>query len=165
MVELTAERLRELLEYNPDDGEFKWRKSRRGARPAKAHAGNTRPDGYKRIGIDGTNHLAHRLAWLYVHGAWPQLDVDHIDGDPGNNRISNLRDVTTSTNVQNIKAAKRSNKRSGLLGVSYHARDSLWRARITVEGVTMCVGYFKDPDSAHAAYIEAKRRLHQGNTI
>lgn len=160
---LTAERLRELLHYDPLTGEFSWRVSRRGVRPGKT--GNVRPDGYVRIGIDGVNHLAHRLAWLYVTGHWPTIEIDHQDGNRGNNRFSNLRDVDAITNMQNMRNATRGNHSSGLLGVSYHRRDKLWRARIYVDGKDRAIGYFKCKEDAHAAYLDAKRRQHAGCTI
>lgn len=95
----------------------------------------------------------------------PSGHIDHIDGNPSNNAISNLRDGSCQENVQNIKSAKRSNKSSKLLGVSYHARDKLWRARIMVGRKNICIGYFKDKFTAHAAYIKEKRLLHAGCTI
>lgn len=160
---LTPERLRDLLHYDPEVGDFMWRASRRGVRPGKT--GNVRPDGYIRIGIDGVNYLAHRLAWLYMTGLWPTIDVDHRDGNPSNNRFDNLRDVTQKTNIENFRTATKRNSSSGLLGVSFHARDNLWRARIRADGKDMVIGYFQTPEAAHAAYLEVKRRKHAGCTI
>lgn len=160
---ITADRVRELLHYDPATGEFSWRAPRRGVRPGKT--GNVRPDGYVRIGIDGVAYLAHRLAWLYVTGEWPAVEVDHIDGNPNNNKFANLRDVPADTNMQNMRKATRGNRSSGLLGVSYHARDRLWRARIYVDGRDRVLGYFKTKEAAHAVYLEAKRQHHAGCTI
>lgn len=160
---LTAQRLKELLDYEPETGVFSWKVSRRGVRPGRT--GNVRPDGYIRIGIDGVSYLAHRLAWLYMTGAWPSIDVDHFDGNPSNNRFSNLRDVSQQTNLQNFRTATRRNRSSSLLGVSYHARDELWRARIHIDGKERNIGYYKTSEEAHAAYLEAKRKWHEGCTI
>lgn len=160
---LTAERLRELLQYDPETGVFSWRAPRRGVRPGRT--GNVRPDGYMRIGVDGINYLAHRLAWLYVTGSWPSTEVDHRDGNPSNNQFANLRDVSQQTNIENMRAATKGNRTSGLLGVSYHRRDSLWRARIRINGKDHTIGYFKTPEAAHAAYLEVKRQRHAGCTI
>lgn len=160
---VTAEDVRTALLYDPETGEFSWRESKRGRRPGAC--GNMRPDGYRRIGMGGINYMAHRLAWLYVTGEWPENHIDHIDGNPDNNRWSNLRDVPQQTNVQNVKGATRRNASSGLLGVSYHARDKLWRARIRSGGKNRVVGYFKSPEEAHSAYLEAKRSQHEGCTI
>lgn len=160
---ISPERLRELLHYDRRTGEFFWLAPRRGVRPGKT--GNVRPDGYIRIGIDGVSYLAHRLAWLYVTGAWPSIDVDHWDGDHGNNKFDNLRDVSQKTNVQNVRKATKRNHSSGLLGVSFHARDGLWRARIRADGRDRTIGYFKTPEAAHAAYLAVKRQQHEGCTI
>lgn len=161
--DLTPERLRELLHYEPEVGVFSWKAPRRGVRPGRT--GNVRPDGYIRIGIDGVNYLAHRLAWLYMTGGWPTIDVDHRDGNPSNNQFINLRDVSQQMNIENIRAATKRNRSSGLLGVSFHARDSLWRARIRIDGKDRTIGYFKTPEAAHSAYLEVKRKKHAGCTI
>jgi hypothetical protein len=161
---LTQEELKLLLDYSPETGHFSWRGNRRGVAPWRK-TGNIRPDGYLRICVNRVSYLGHRLAWLYVTGEWPQFDIDHIDGNPLNNAFANLRDVAVSSNVQNIKKATQRNSSSKLLGVSYHNRDKLWRARIMVKGKNVTLGYFKDKEKAHEAYLEAKRKLHDGCTI
>src|SRR4051812_36538770 len=110
-----VERLHELLDYQPDTGVFRWKK-RRGPRSAGAIAGSVATKGYWRITLDGQECLAHRLAWLYVHGTWPDGELDHIDQVKTNNRISNLRPVTSSQNKQNISGPQRNNA-SGHRGV------------------------------------------------
>lgn len=102
---------------------------------------------------------------MYVTGEWPEINVDHRDGDPSNNRFSNLRDVAQQVNVQNVRKGTKRNLSSGLLGVSFHARDRLWRARIYKDGKDIVLGYFKTPEAAHAAYLSAKRDIHAGCTI
>ena len=139
---ITLQELKDNLKYDPDTGNFCWIKRKNG-RVFNSVPGNTLPNGYKRIGIDGTNYLCHRLAWLYMTGEMPNKVIDHIDGDPSNNKFNNLREVEQATNVQNIKKATKANKSSGLLGVSYHARDNLWRARIMINRKDKCIGYFK----------------------
>jgi hypothetical protein len=91
---LNAARLRELMHYEPETGRVVRRTATRGHR-AGAVAGCTRRDGYQVISIDGYRYLAHRLAWLYVHGAWPDGDLDHINANPSDNRIANLRAATS----------------------------------------------------------------------
>jgi hypothetical protein len=162
---LTAERLREVLSYDPESGEFRWKRVYRGISRSRPAGSPGKRRGEVTIRVDGDTFLAHRLAFLYVTGAWPLNDVDHIDGDPSNNKWSNLRDVPHQTNQQNIRAAHKSNRSSGLLGVSLHVASGLWRARITVSGKEQCLGYFHDKDLAHKAYISAKRVLHKGCTI
>jgi len=102
---------------------------------------------------------ASRLAWFYVHGAWPDGQVDHINGDHTDNRLSNLRVLTNAQNAQNRSRARRNNS-TGLLGVSYDKRDDRYRARIMVDGRMVSLGYHPTAHEAHAAYLEAKAALH-----
>ncbi len=98
---MNIERIRELLAYSPSDGAFYWLKNRKGNPAPRAGdvAGGTRPDGCRYIGIDGRRYYAHRVAWLLVYGPIPGgMEIDHIDHNPSNNRISNLRLVTKSAN-------------------------------------------------------------------
>ncbi len=161
-VDLSAARLRELLHYDPETGVF----TRPGSiqRPDRAgkQAGHLTRKGYRYIKIGRVNMQAHRLAWLYAHGVWPQHDIDHIDGNPSNNAIANLRDVTRSVNCQNKKTATRFSK-VGLLGVC--AKNKGWTASIYVDGRQCYLGIFSSPIEAHAAYIAAKRQHHEGCTI
>jgi hypothetical protein len=160
---LTAERLRELLAYDPETGVFSWRVNRpRAAQGAPAGTADGR--GYIRIGVDGGIYRAHRLAWLYMTGQWPEEEVDHKDGDKANNRWANLRDVPRAANQQNLR---RPHKRgtSGALGVSAHKATGKWRARLWKDGKCKSLGLYDTQEAAHAAYVEAKRTEHQGCTL
>ena len=163
-ADLTAERLREFLHYDPETGVFIWMK-----RPGQHNnicigtvAGNISCSGYIRIGIRGRVWQAHRLAWLYINGSWPKGVIDHINGNKADNRAANLRDVTHQSNLENLRSARRDN-RIGLLGVSPHG--SGFRAQIMLNGANHHIGTYPTPDLAHNAYIEAKRRLHVCSTI
>lgn len=160
---ITVEKLRALFNYDPDTGVFT-RLTRRGRFPAGSVAGHLRgKDGYLTIMIDGREYPAHRLAWLYTHGRWPTVDIDHKDGIRHNNRLLNLREATGSINAQNRHKAS-SLSSTGLLGV-YMNRGAP-RARITIHGGRRIdLGRFETPELAHAAYIEAKRKFHEGNTL
>jgi hypothetical protein len=158
---LTAARLRELMHYDPATGVFT-SNTRRGIADKGSPIRGMISNGYSRIGIAGIRYAAHRLAWLYVHGEWPKQDIDHINGDKLDNRISNLRDVSTRTNTENRRTAM-SNNKSKLLGVRKMGKK--WAAHIGTNGRTRYLGSFLTPEEAHAAYLVAKRELHAGCTI
>lgn len=162
-ADLTAQRLRELLHYDPDTGVFTRAVSQKGRNGrAGCVAGGKTDSGYIRIGIHNRLHMAHRLAWLYVFGAWPAGVVDHIDGDKTNNRIENLRDVSTSVNMQNQRTAQAKNA-SGFLGVTRHGNR--FEASIKLNGVNHYIGSYATPETAHEAYVSVKREIHDGCTI
>lgn len=164
MRELTADRLRAIMNYDLTTGVFTWLCRKGGTACKGATAGTIEINGYLRIGIDRHIYRAHRLAWLYVHGVWPTGEIDHIDGDKANNRIENLRDVSRMTNQQNMRGPhKRGN--SGFLGVSRHASTGKWRARICINGKNKSLGLYASKEDASSAYINAKRNFHQGSTL
>jgi len=161
--DLTAAELRATLHYDPATGVF----TRLAITNPNQHigqvVGNTNAAGYRRIGIGRTLYGAHRLAFLYMTGAWPTGEVDHINGDPSDNRFANLRDVPKALNQQNLQRAKRQNS-SGYLGV--HVRkEGGFRARIWDGRRLRFLGTFDTAEEAHEAYVAAKRRLHEGCTL
>lgn len=158
---LTAARLREILNYDQATGAFTWAIRRKGGRGIGKEAGGRMSHGYISICINGQEYTGHRLAWLYMHGEWPLDYIDHINGNRSDNRIENLRDVSQSVNMQNVYAPK-SNNKSGYRGVSWHAQRGKYTARIKVEGRYLSLGLHTTPEAANAAYLEAKRRLHDG---
>ncbi len=162
-AKISQSEIMRLVNYDPNTGIFSWASSRVGCKKGEI-VGNISPTGYVRIGLNRTSYLAHRIAWVYMTGKWPVYDIDHIDGNPSNNKFENLRDVSTGTNVQNVKGA-RSDSKTKLLGVDMHKRDNLYRARIMVDGKRKTLGYFKNMDEAYSVYLEAKRMLHNGCTI
>src|ERR1044071_2910394 len=125
---LTQQRLRELLSYNPEMGEFWWNhnpawRACMNARMAKKPAGTIHSFGYRILRIDGKLYRAGRLVWLYMTGEWPEV-IDHIDLDRANDKFNNLRDATYSQNGQNKR--KQSNNTSGYKGVTYHKAAGKW---------------------------------------
>ena len=157
---ITQDRLKCLFDYDPNTGEFTRRVSVRGARKSVGKLSR----GYRIICVDYTHHAAHRLAWLFVYGEHPSMQIDHINGDRADNRIANLRLATNEVNAQNLHRAK-SGSFTGVLGVSYDQENKKYRAKITVCGKEMCLGRYQDINTASAAYLAAKRKLHEGCTI
>lgn len=123
---LTAERLRELLHYDPDTGDWTWKVSRSGRVAPGQRAGSV-SDGYLKIFVEGKRYGAHRLAVLYMMGKWPKNRVDHRDGDTFNGRWKNLREATHSQNIANSKLRK--DNSSGSKGVLRTA-NGRYQARI-----------------------------------
>lgn len=151
---ISTERLRELLDFDPEAGAFTWLKGRR----AGVRAGCTNARGYVSIKIGGVQYLAHRLAWQHVNGDVPPTGIDHIDGNPSNNAISNIRLATQSENKQN--ARKQSNNTSGFKGVTWRKRDCKWQANIKCQDKLLHLGVFTDIHEAAAAYAAKARELH-----
>lgn len=157
----SVQRIREVFDYNPEDGLLRWRVSPNRRIRVGSVAG-CKNNGYYKTCLDGAEVMAHRLVWAHYHGVWPEFEIDHINGNRADNRISNLRDVPHMVNSQNIKGPFRNNS-IGLLGVvKDHGR---YTARIGVNGKTIHVGMYGTPEEAHAAYMGAKRNLHEGNML
>lgn len=154
---LTQARLKELLSYCPETGEFTNIKSGKGRKPVGAIVGCAHKHGYVTSMVDGKNYLHHRLAWLYVHGYLPPADIDHRDGNRANNILLNLREATRSENCQN--AATRSDNTSGQTGVWPVGKR--WRAKVCVDGCEHHAGYFDTKELAQAAYLSAKTEMHK----
>lgn len=158
---LTAERLRELLDYDPETGVFRWKDVRRYGFPRKRVgqvAGSIDGEGYILINIGGTKYGAHRLAWLYVYGRWPQPMTDHRNGVRHDNRFANLREASRAQNKRNER--RRRDNTSGHKGVVFRPESGRWRARISVDGSRIALGTFDTREAAAAAYASASSRLH-----
>ncbi len=162
---LTQKRLRTLLLYVPDTGEFIW-KVASGGKKVGAVAGSIRKIRsdyqYKRksINVDGTRYMAHRLAWLYVYGEWPADVIDHINGDPTDNRLTNLRSVSRSENQRNMK--KSAANTSGETGVTWDRQHGKWRAQIKTFGKCKFLGLYDSIDEAARVRSKAKQDYHGG---
>lgn len=161
--QLTQSRLKELLHYNPDTGLFTWKVSLSKRVKVGDIAGTVKNPGYLRIRIDGKPYYAHRLAWLYVYGAWPKDQIDHINGERTDNRICNLREATNAENQQNRK--KQINNVSGYPGVYWNKSGQKWQARIKINSKTKYLGLFETPEAGHHAYLAAKAELHKFQPI
>lgn len=158
-VPLTAERLRELMHYDPVSGIFTWRPgSPLSARSSKRRVGKVTKKGYVQIGIDYERYLAHRLAWLYMTGEWPLDLIDHRNLQQSDNRWANLRPADYSGNATN-RTRRRDNK-SGCKGVSWHKQTNKWTVNITHKGTLYYLGLFTDIQDAREAYLAKMTELH-----
>ena len=145
---ITQERLKELLDYNPDTGVFIWINSYSQHVKDGDVAGTITKNGYRVITLDGKIYRAARLAWLYINGEWP-LECDHEDRNRQNDKFYNLRNLTKSENMKN-KNQYKSNK-SGVTGVGWFKSQKRFRANISTEGKRIALGSFKDLFSAVCA--------------
>jgi hypothetical protein len=154
--------------YDPDEGVLRWRNPIKGSDcKAGDRAGYLSPDGYLIVSIGGGKYPAHRIIWLMMTKAWPKGEIDHKDGVRDNNRWDNLRDVTTAVNQQNQRKAQ-AGSHSAMLGVYPNpgSKKNPWKALIKpIDGKLRHLGSFPTPEAAHAAYLEAKRELHEGCMI
>ncbi len=154
---LTAERLREVLNYNPETGIFTWREAiAKCCLPGKI-AGSLKQQGYVAIRLFGVYYKAHRLAWLHVTGAWPTYRIDHLNGVRNDNRWNNLRDVPQSMNAQNRHVT---NAASGYTGVRQKCHR--FEASIRVEDQYVFLGMHSTAEEANEAVKAAKRIHHPG---
>lgn len=151
---MTREELKTLLHYNLQTGVFTWLAARNSGRNGQI-AGTRRLDGYWMIMLKRTHHFAHRLAFLYMTGAMPRGEVDHINGERADNKWANLRDCTREQNRKNLRLYKSST--TGVPGVSWHKHRGKWHARIGKDGKRISLGYFAEIDAAIAARREATR--------
>ena len=140
MNEKFLEDLRQSLDYSPETGEFRWKIAVNGRAKAGNLAGCVHHDGRLHIQFQGKLYQAHRLAWLLTYGEWPDEVIDHMDGNPLNNRISNLRDVSRSVNGQNQRKANSDNK-TGFLGVTFRKKTAKFQAQITLNSKNKHLGY------------------------
>lgn len=143
---ITQELLKEKYNYDPLTGVFTNRITLNSNSPAGKVAGTLHKRGYIRMGVNGKYYQAHRLAWLYYYGCWPENTIDHINQVKDDNRIINLRDVTLSVNCLNRGKPK---------GYTQQ-KSGRYIARTTVNGVEMCLGTYDTPEEAHQAYLTKK---------
>lgn len=156
-MSLSQERLKELLSYNPEIGEFRWTKARRGVVVGALCGRISKGSGYRDIGIDCVLYRSHRLAFLYMLGRWPEGDVDHINRDRADNRWCNLREATRSQNSANVAIGLHRNT-SGLVGVVWDKARQKWRAQIRISGRKTNLGRFDAKEDAVRAYNAAALR-------
>jgi hypothetical protein len=155
---ITQARLKELLVYDPSSGHFynlcKRNKSAVGDVVGSLHKTLQR----RYVRLDGKRYLTYRLAWLYTYGEFPKVEIDHINRNPSDDRICNLREATTAQNQRNRNPDNTKTK-SGVVGVCWHAPSKLWFAHARLNRKQHCIGYFKNLDEA----TEARRKFVETN--
>lgn len=165
----SVELLKQALHYDPETGILAWRvrpethfpdfrsfrswNSRYAGKPAGTVNGKS---GHLAVTVNNRRFLSHRAAWAIFYGEFPQGEIDHINGNPSDNRIVNLRDVSHAENMRNQKPRE---NYSGVSGVSWHKAKSRWCAALYVGGRKRTVGYFRDINAAELA-VKAARISH-----
>lgn len=149
---MNSEVLVNYFTYDDDTGLLRWKRNK-GNYIAGDEAGTVMKSGHIRVGVNGDYKLAHRVAWLLYYGAPPTGVVDHIDGDPSNNKITNLRDITQRENSRNQKH-HRDGATSGISNSS-----GKWRAYTTIKKKQIFLGYHPTKEAALEARIIGEKRL------
>ena len=156
MDALTA---RKYFTYSPENGELRWAiRSSPAAAVGDLITSRTVRGNYLKVQFNGKYYTAHRIIWLMVYGEWPRDQIDHVNGDGGDNRLCNLREATHSQNQQNRRAMPNS---SGFPGARFDKLAGHYRVSVMVNGIIHNIGAFKDPEFASLVYSEAKRKYHK----
>lgn len=156
----TADEVRAALDYDPETGVFRWRvrsdiPPASNGRYAGKVAGRVHANGYVSIGLNYIDYRAHRLAWMHVNGVWPVAEIDHINGNPSDNRIANLREASRQQNLWNI--CVKSSSQSGIKGAHFNKQTGRWWSKIRIDGKQVRLGTFDTAEEAADAYERAAR--------
>lgn len=163
--DLSLEIVKELFDYSPDTGLLTWRVGGSPRKIGKVVGGRLDVHGYRVCCVNYRAYKQHRVVWLWWYGKWPVDQIDHVNGDRSDNRIANLRQATNALNAQNKRTCQTNNTTTGLLGACLDRKAGKYKASIGTERKQVWLGYFDTKEEAHEAYLDAKRRLHAGNTL
>ena len=155
--------MKDVLSYDIETGLFTWIGKTNRNTPIGRIAGHIDADGYRRISVRGKRYFAHRLAWWFVYGIWPDKELDHINLNKDDNRVCNLRLVTRSQNKQNMGSVKGS--LSAFKGAHWESARKKWRAVIVIDGKSIFLGRFNTDKEAAAAYAMAAKKYHTHNRV
>ena len=156
MNRLTLKVLKDRLDYDPLTGDFSTKINVGRMRIGKK-VGRINPNGYLYIGVKLHRYLAHRLAWFYIYGKWPDIEIDHINRNKLDNRISNLRDTTASLNQKNRNALSKNNQ-TGFLGVVKHNKGG-YVARVKNNNKSIHIKHCATAEEASKAYLNYKQQM------
>jgi hypothetical protein len=154
---ITQERLKHLFHYNPETGEFIRKVANSNCVKVGDVAGSKDSNGYLRIYIDKNFYLVHRLVWLYVHGYFPENDIDHINRITCDNRLCNLRHVSRSCNLRNN--GNPCTNTSGIKGVHWDKKAGKWVSSICNNKKVRYLGGFDNLLDAAKARLVAEEKL------
>lgn len=159
---ITHERLLELLAYDPETGEFRWKiqKAHRNKIGELAGYINILPSGYqyRSMMIEYRNYRASRLAWFYMTGEWPDKTIDHIDTNSLNDKWNNLREANDIEQCRNKGVRK--NSRTGVKNVTWHKQTQKWNVYFTFNGKKKSYGLYEDLELANLVACEIRDSLH-----
>lgn len=150
-TELTIEEIKEYFSYSPETGQVFWKKRPSNRVLIGAEVGNHNDQGYKICRFKGKALRVHHIVWALNTEELPKRFIDHINGKRDDNRIENLRIVSNSENLQNMKQAR---------GYTYHKKLNKWMAKLSVNKEHKYLGVFETEKEAHEAYLSAKRKYH-----
>lgn len=148
---MNIEELKEYFKYEPSTGKLFWNKRPSNRVVIGSEVGNYNDQGYKVCRFKGKTLRVHRIVWAVSKGEHPTEFIDHINGDKGDNRLTNLRVVSNAENLQNMKNSK---------GYTYHRKLNKWMAQIVVNKEYKYLGVFNTEHEAHESYLKAKKELH-----
>lgn len=155
---ITQKEIKRLLHYDQGTGFFTWISPTNRGVKAGSRAGTINGAGYRQIGIRGKIYREHRLAWLYMHGEMPKTDIDHLDRNPLNNRIENLRLSTRTENQYNRK--KPSGGKNPVKGVRFESKNGKWMVSGRAKKKTVWLGYFDDLELAELVISAFREKYH-----
>jgi len=156
--QLTLEKLKQVLDYDPASGIFTWKIQRSSSANVGDIAGSINHAGYRRIIIGGIRYRAHRLAFFYVNGRWPIYEIDHINNIKDDNRISNLREASRCENALNRPLNIQNT--SGVKGVHFYRRYGKYSAQIRVNKKQIHLGFFADINAATSVIRAYREKVH-----
>lgn len=157
---LSYEEVKEIFDYDPVTGDIIRKGRTRYKSQIGTIAGSANSDGYWELCFSDTETkkrhrmYAHRVAWLLIHGKWPEHQIDHINGNPSDNRLINLREVNNQENHKNMKRHK--GNKSGYTGVYWNTAVNKWQAYICIDGVQTYLGVFDDVEEAAKVRADAE---------
>lgn len=152
------EEFKKAYHYNPETGQFtRLIRQGRSNLPGLLSPKPAKLSGYLRHNFCGTVYYAHRLAYFYMTGTWPENDIDHINGIRHDNRWCNLRAASREINTNNVHATVKTP--SGYKGVyrRNNKNSTKWQAKLSINGAEKWLGVFNTPEEASTAYKQAKQ--------